>query len=109
MISLIFRSTLDPARTSCGRRRARTSCWVIVEAPPAPEVPRVRFRHPAGSSHPSWRQGQGVAVLFDPAQTSEAIIDQGPVWNQALPLIPAVIGLVLLPLGLVALAARENF
>ncbi len=35
MISLIFRSYVLPSNALAGRRRARTSCWVIVEAPRA--------------------------------------------------------------------------
>ena len=35
MISLIFRSYVLPSNALAGRSRARTSCWVIVDAPRA--------------------------------------------------------------------------
>jgi hypothetical protein len=37
----------------------------------------VRFKHNVGSSHPGWRTGDTVPVLFNPVDKNEAMIDDG--------------------------------
>lgn len=37
----------------------------------------VKFKHSVGSSHPGWRIGDSVTVLYNPANKNEAMIDDG--------------------------------
>jgi hypothetical protein len=37
----------------------------------------VKFKHNVGSSHPSWRTGETVTVLFNPADKNDAMIEGG--------------------------------
>jgi len=73
--------------------------------PPSVEA-KVRFRHPAGSSHPSWRIGQEVNVLYNPTNPNDAIIDQGTIWNMFFPFLPGIIGALLLVFSALALKSR---
>jgi hypothetical protein len=80
-----------------------STTWApMVEFKPASSANAVRFRHSVSSSHPSWRVGDAVEVLYDPENTSQAMIDQGR-WNMAVPLIPGAIGVVFALLGIHAL------
>jgi hypothetical protein len=74
----------------------------VVEFTPSQGATPIRFRHSVSSSHPSWKVGQPVGVLHDPADPSSAIIDQGW-WTTAVPLIPGAVGAVFSLLGLYSL------
>lgn len=73
----------------------------VVEFSPRDGWP-FRFRHPVASSHPSWRVGDSVRVLYDPADPAQAMIDQGG-WNLVMPVLIVAGGVVFVLLGLVAL------
>lgn len=60
----------------------------------------IRFKHSVGSSHPSWRIGDEVDVLYSPYAPSEAMIDQGSTYNHAGPLALVAVGILFLLLGL---------
>jgi hypothetical protein len=79
-----------------------STTWApMVEFKPASSPQTVRFRHSVSSSHPSWSVGDPVEVLYDPNDSSKAMIDQGQ-WNLVVPLIPGAIGVVFGFLGILA-------
>ncbi|HEX4925621.1 MAG TPA: DUF3592 domain-containing protein, partial [Bdellovibrionales bacterium] len=57
------------------------------------------FKHGVGSSHPSWRIGDEVDVLYNPSAPEDAMIDQGRWWNQAGPVALMAFGILFLVLG----------
>jgi hypothetical protein len=65
----------------------RTSYYPVVEFL-LPDGKTIRFRDSSGSSQPVLKSGEKVAVIYDPAQPGQAMIDRGA-WN----LLPAA-GLV---------------
>jgi hypothetical protein len=74
----------------------------MVEFKPVSSSTTIRFRHPVASSPPSWRVGDAVNVLYNPEDTTQAMIDQGR-WNLAVPFLPGAIGVVFGFLGLLGL------
>ena len=79
-----------------------STTWApVVEFTPRAASAPVTFRHSVASSHPSWKRGDLVRVLYDPSKPSRALIDKGR-WNLAVPLIPGVCGALLAALGLLA-------
>lgn len=59
---------------------------------------RLRFKDSVSSNPPSWRAGDAVAVLYDPARPADARIDRGR-WNQAIPVLIGAFGALLCSLG----------
>ncbi|MCP4411230.1 MAG: DUF3592 domain-containing protein [Gammaproteobacteria bacterium] len=58
----------------------------------------IQFRHQVGSSHPSWKRGDKVTVLYDPKDKNNAIIDDG--WfNWFGPGLLIVMGFIFLVVG----------
>ncbi|MFT5521938.1 MAG: hypothetical protein ACI9IA_002544 [Enterobacterales bacterium] len=58
----------------------------------------IQFRHQVGSSHPSWKRGDKVNVLYDPNDKTNALIDDG--WfNWFGPGLLLLIGVVFLLIG----------
>jgi Protein of unknown function (DUF3592) len=57
-----------------------------------------RFKDSMGSNPPSYRTGERVGVLYDPANPRDARIDRGR-WNTAIPLLVGGFGALLLVLG----------
>lgn len=57
-----------------------------------------RFKHSVSSSHPSYRVGDTVTVLVDPAGKSKAKIDTG-LWLYLFPAISGVVGVLFLSVG----------
>jgi uncharacterized protein DUF3592 len=66
------------------------------------EGKKYRFKDSISSNPPSYRTGEAVGVLCDPANPRDARIDRGS-WNKALPLLIGAGGAVLLVLGFWAL------
>lgn len=60
---------------------------------------KYRFKDSISSNPPSYRRGQAVGVLYDPADPREARIDRGT-WNKAVPILVAGFGALLCLLGL---------
>ena len=65
------------------------------------------FKDSIGSDPPSYRIGQGVAVLYDPADPREARIDRGR-WNKAVPILIGGCGALSVLLGLWILRRRGS-
>ena len=65
-----------------------------------------RFRDSVSSNPASYRRGDGVRILYDPARPDDARIDRGR-WNQAIPLSISVCGALLCALGLWRMARRQ--
>jgi Protein of unknown function (DUF3592) len=65
-----------------------------------------RFKDSIGSSPPSYRRGDEVAVLYDPDQPRNARIDRGR-WNKAMPLLVSAFGALLCSLGVWIVARRR--
>jgi hypothetical protein len=66
-----------------------------------------RFKDSIGSDPPSYRIGQGVAVLYDPADPRDARIDRGR-WNKAVPILIGGCGALSVLLGLWILRRRGS-
>lgn len=72
---------------------ADSTTWApVVQFAPAGSWPR-RFRHSVSSTHPSWRVGDTVRVLYDPSDPAQAMIDSGR-WNLVPPLLLTAAGIV---------------
>lgn len=66
-----------------------------------------RFKDSMGSNPPSYRTGERVGVLYDPADPRDARIDRGR-WNQAIPLLIGGFGALLCMLGLWMILKRAS-
>jgi len=60
---------------------------------------RHRFKDSVGSDPPSYRSGDQVPILYDPADPRRARIDRG-IWNRAVPILVGVFGALLALTGL---------
>jgi len=58
-----------------------------------------RFKDSIGSNPPSYRRGEGVAVLYVPSDPTNARIDRGR-WNRAVPIFVGGFGVLLCSLGI---------
>ncbi len=65
--------------------------YPIVEYTPPNSYDRIRFRHKSGSNPPSYRVGDEVNVLLDPADPNNAMIDNG-IFNYFLPVLIVLFG-----------------
>jgi hypothetical protein len=65
------------SKTSTSDGTTTTTYYPLVEFSPDSDHRRVKFEHDIGSSHPSYRRGDVVQVLYSPKDSSEAIIDEG--------------------------------
>jgi len=71
------------------------------------EGKKYRFKDSVSSNPPSYRTGEAVGVLCDPANPRDARIDRGR-WNKGLPLLIGAGGAVLLVLGFWALKRQTS-
>jgi hypothetical protein len=66
-----------------------------------------RFKDSVSSNPPSYRRGDPVRVLHDPADPANARIDRG-LWNKAIPILVAVFGALLCLVGVWMLKRRAS-
>jgi len=88
-------------KTSSSDNGTSTVYYPVVEYTPesaGADSRTVRFEHDIGTSHPSYRRGDEVQVLYSPDDPAEAIIDEG--WmNYFGPLLMVALGLIFTIVG----------
>ena len=89
------------SKTSSSDNGTSTVYYPVVEYSPesaALAQRKIRFQHDIGTSHPSYRRGEEVKVLYSPQDPNKAIIDQG--WmNYFGPLLMVALGLIFTIVG----------
>ena len=69
---------------------------------------KYRFKDSVSSNPPSYRTGQRVGVLYDPADPRDARIDRGR-WNKVVPILSGGCGALFVLLGLWILQRRGGY
>lgn len=71
------------------------------------EANPVTFKHKVSSTHPSWRRGDTVQVLYNPKDKTDAMIDDG-LWNWMGPGVLAFIGIIFSLVGLTSSRKKDK-
>lgn len=86
------------SKTSTSDGKTTTTYYPQVKYLPNSSSQTITFEHDVGSSHPSYRTGDSVVVLYSPEDPNEAIIDEG--WmNYFGPILMLGIGVIFALVG----------
>ena len=77
-----------------------TTYTPIISFSPGPGQNEIQFLGQFGSSHPTWKVGDKVWVLYDPNDPDNAMQDDG-LWNYLVSIILGFIGILLIVIGAV--------
>jgi hypothetical protein len=96
------------SKTSSSDSGTTTTYYPLVEyTPPSMQERTIRFEHDVGSSHPGYRRGDEVKVLYSANNPKQAIIDQG--WmNYFGPLLMLAIGSIFALVGVAVIIKQRK-